>query len=150
MAVLLVLLLSFIISIVVTKVVSGDLQYILSGNISMCIMLCFTATGHFKFSSGMEKMIPKFIPRKKEIVFLTGILEFVAGLALLLPDLRSTTGVLLILFFILIVPANINAAIQHVDYQKGTNDGKGLKYLWFRIPMQIILIVWVWFFSVRI
>jgi hypothetical protein len=30
----------------------------------------------------------------------------------------------------MILPANINAAINKVDYQKGTADGKGLSYLW--------------------
>jgi len=54
----------------------------------------------------------------------------------------------LILFFILILPANILAALKKVDYQKGTNDGPGAGYLWFRIPLQIFFIAWVAWFSV--
>ena len=76
----------------------------------------------------MAKMIPSFIPLKKELVFITGILEILADFALILPQFRYFAGVFLILFFIAILPANIYASIQHLDYQKGTFDGKGLNY----------------------
>ena len=97
----------------------------------------------------MKKMLPKFVPMKKEIISLTGILEILAGIGLLFAELRYSTGVLLIVFFILILPANIKAAVDHLDYQKGALDGKGLNYLWFRVPMQVFLILWVWYFAVR-
>ncbi|MCF0055590.1 hypothetical protein [Dyadobacter sp. CY356] len=148
MIVLLVLLISFALSCGLFEIISGDPNLLFSGNIALCIMLLFTAIGHFKFPEGMAKMIPSFIPLKKELVFITGILEILAGLALLLPQLRFSSGVFLILFLIAILPANIYAAIHHLDYQKGTFDGNGLKYLWFRIPMQLFLIGWVWFFAI--
>lgn len=149
MIVLIILIATFAASAGIYKFVSGDCQYILSGNIAMFLMLCFTAAGHFKFSAGMQQMIPKFVPLRKELVFITGILEILAGIALLFPALRQTTGLLLILFFILILPANVFAAIHHIDYQKGTFDGQGPGYLWFRIPMQLLLIFWIWFFAVK-
>lgn len=149
MIVLIILFITFGASAGVNKLISGDWQYALSGNIAMFLMLCFTAAGHFKFSAGMEQMIPKFIPQRKDLVLITGLLEILAGVALLFPALRQTTGLLLIMFFILILPANINAAIHHIDYQKGTFDGHGPEYLWFRIPMQALLIFWVWFFAVK-
>jgi hypothetical protein len=34
-------------------------------------------------------------------------------------------------FFVVLLPANINAAIKYVDYQKGMFEGKGLSYLFF-------------------
>jgi len=39
-------------------------------------------------------------------------------------------GWLLIAFFILLVPANIYAAVKRVDFQKANFEGAGLKYLW--------------------
>jgi len=149
MLVLIVLFTAFALSSGVSKAISGDWQLMTSGNTAMFLMLCFTAFGHFKFGEGMEKMLPKFLPMKKEIIFLTGIFEILAGIGLLFAELRYSTGVLLIVFFILILPANIKAAIDHLDYQKGTLDGKGLNYLWFRVPMQVFLILWVWYFAVR-
>ncbi len=65
----------------------------------------------------------------------------------MLPDMRQLTAWLIILFFIAILPANIQAAIKHVDFQKGTYEGPGAKYLWFRVPLQVFFIAWVWYFS---
>jgi uncharacterized membrane protein len=59
------------------------------------------------------------------------------------------TGWLLILFFILILPANIYAAVRHIDYQKATTEGNGLHYLWFRVPLQLLFIAWAYFFAVK-
>ncbi|MBE9462913.1 hypothetical protein ACFP1I_15070 [Dyadobacter subterraneus] len=149
MFVLLVLIISFGVSCGFFELISGNPNLLFSGNIAMCIMLLFTAIGHFKFPDGMAKMIPSFIPYKKELVFITGILEVLAGFALLFPQTRYFAGLFLLLFFICILPANIYAAAHHLDYQKGTYDGNGLKYLWFRVPMQIFLIAWVWFFAIE-
>ena len=149
MPVLIVLIVSFLASLGITKIVSGEWNYILSGNIAMCIMLMFTALGHFKFPKGMAKMIPEPIPFKTELVYLTGIFEMAGGIGLLFEKYRYISGTLLILFFVFILPANVKAAFDQLDYQKGTYDGKGVSYLWFRIPMQLFLIWWVWEFAIR-
>lgn len=148
MIVLLVLVISFALGCGLFEIISGDPNLFFCGNIALCIMLLYTAIGHFKFPDGMAKMIPSFIPFKKELVFITGILEILAAVALMFPQSRYFAGVFLILFFIAILPANIYASIKHLDYQNGTYDGKGLNYLWFRIPMQLFLISWVWFFAI--
>jgi uncharacterized membrane protein len=149
MAVLIVLIVTFLASLGITWAGSGEPASILSGNIAMCAMLLFTALGHFKFPEGMKMMIPPFIPFKSAMVLLTGLMEIAAGVALLFPAARYATGIFLILFFIALLPANIYAASRHLDYQKGTYDGKGPAYLWFRIPMQVLLIAWVWYFAVQ-
>jgi uncharacterized membrane protein len=63
-------------------------------------------------------------------------------------ETRVTIAWLLILFFILLLPANIYAALKHVDCQKGTFEGSGVQYLWFRVPLQVLLIVWTYFFII--
>jgi uncharacterized membrane protein len=95
----------------------------------------------------MGMMIPAIIPFKTAIVYLTGLIEIAAAVGLLILSVRHITSVLLIIFFMAILPANINAAIHKVDYRKGTNEGNGSKYLWFRIPLQLFFIVWVWYFG---
>ena len=149
MAVLVVLIVTFLASLGITWAGSGEPAYILSGNIAMCAMLQSTALGHFKFPEGMKMMIPPFVPFKKALVLITGLIEIAAGIALLFTATRYAAGIFLILFFIALLPANIYAASQHLDYQKGTYDGKGPAYLWFRIPMQAFLIAWVWYFAVQ-
>lgn len=146
---LFVLLISFAISLIIIKLTLKNFDPALAGRIAMSIMLVFTAMAHFVFTKGMEMMIPDFVPLKKIMVYLTGVIEVCAAVGLLIPATRILTGWLLIAFFILLLPANIHAAIKHLDYQKGTYDGAGLGYLWFRIPLQILFIVWTYFCAIR-
>lgn len=145
----LVLLSVFAISLGVTKLLRGTYKLKLSGRIAMSIMLLFTAMGHFVFAEGMGMMLPSFVPWKEVIVYVTGALEIAAAVGLLIPATRTITAWFLIAFFILILPANIYAAINHVDYQTGTFDGKGLDYLWFRVPLQILFIAWVYLSAIK-
>ncbi|MBO9584183.1 MAG: hypothetical protein J7574_08495 [Flavobacterium sp.] len=119
-----------------------------SGRIAMALMLVFTAIGHFAFTKGMAMMI-SFLPWANAIVLATGIIELAAAIGLLLPNTKVLTGKLLILFFILLLPANIYAASNNINLQTADYTGKGLSYLWLRIPMQLLFILWVYFSSIR-
>jgi len=138
----------FVVSLGATRIIGGETDYSLSGKIAMAVMLLLTASGHFMFANGMTAMIPGFIPFKKELVLGTGIIEIAAAIGLLISKLQHLAAWLLIVFFILILPANINAAIKRIDYQKGTLDGPGLNYLWFRVPLQLFFIAWTYFFAI--
>ena len=142
---LLVLIFSYLIAVFAVKIFLHRYDFALSARIAMSVMLLFTAAAHFAFPGGMVKMLPGFIPFKMAIVYLTGIIEFAAAIGLQMANLRVLTGWLLIIFFILVLPANIYAAINHIDYQKGTTEGKGPNYLWFRIPLQVVFNLWVYF-----
>lgn len=146
---LIVLVSVFGISLLATKFFRGNFEFALSGRIAMSVMLVFTAVAHFTFTKGMAMMLPDFIPYKTETVYLTGIIEIVAAIGLFIPNFRVITAWLLIVFFILILPANIYSALKYIDYQKGTSDGNGLTYLWFRIPLQILFICWTYLSSIR-
>ncbi|GAA3654804.1 DoxX family protein [Flavivirga jejuensis] len=147
---LIVLLLSFSISIFVIKLIKKEYDIALSARIAMSIMLAFTAIGHFVFTKGMSMMIPKFIPFKESFVYLTGVFEILIAIGLLIPRLIYISGWTLIIFLLLMLPANIYASINNVNYQKGTFDGNGLAYLWFRIPLQILFIIWAYMCSIRV
>lgn len=146
---LIVLIVTFIIALVAFKIFRNSYELALSARIAFSVMLLFTAMGHFAFTQGMTMMVPEFIPFKKELVYLTGIIEIAAAIGLHIPQLRPLTGWLLILFFVLVLPANIKAAMEQVDYQKAAFGGPGLAYLWFRVPLQILFIVWTYFSSIR-
>ncbi|GAA3555503.1 hypothetical protein [Snuella lapsa] len=146
---LIVLLGTFIIAITVLKLARNTTDYRLAGRVAMASMLSFTAIGHFMFIDGMKAIIPDFFPLKTEIVFATGVLELVFAIALFYPNIRALTRWALIIFFIAILPANIKAAMHHINYQTGANDGHGVTYLWFRIPLQVFFIVWVYMSTLK-
>lgn len=139
----------FVFSLIGTKIFKSEVDHRLSGKIALSAMLLFTSLGHFMFTQGMSKMLPDFIPFKIALVYLTGFIEIAAAIGIFIPTLRHMTGILLIVFFILILPTNILAAIKHLNYETGNFDGKGIAYLWFRVPFQVLLICWTYFFIVK-
>ena len=144
-----VLLFVFALSSLTIKIVYGRYDMALAARIAMAAMLTFTAIGHFVYTKGMSLMLPEPIPFREAIVYATGILEIGFAIGLLIPKLQFVTGWLLILFLILILPSNIYAAVKHLDYQKATYTGSGITYLYFRIPAQILFILWTYLCAVK-
>lgn len=146
---LIVLLLSFLLSLCFIKIFTKTYDFTLSGRIAMAIMLIFTAVGHFAFTKGMSMMIPKIVPYKEILVYLTGVFEIILAIGLLVPRHKEVSGWMLIVFLILILPANIYAAANHINFQKATFDGSGMSYLWFRIPLQALFIIWTYICAIK-
>lgn len=146
---LFVLLVVFGIALFVLKLMRGGYEVVLSARIAMAAMLLFTAIGHIKFADGMAMMLPAFIPQKLMMVYATGLIEVAAAIGLLMPNFKELTGWCLIAFFILVLPANIHAALHQVDYQNASLNGPGTSYLWFRIPLQFVFIFWVYLSCIK-
>lgn len=146
---LIVLIIVFVIGLIVIKLWTKNTDWKLAGQIAMGAMLMFTAVAHFVFTDGMTQMIPDFFPLKKELVYLTGILEMLFAVGLLIPRTKTTSGWILIVFFLAILPANIKASMENINYQTGELNGNGIEYLWFRIPLQLLFIAWVFFFAIK-
>ncbi|MBS1525096.1 MAG: hypothetical protein JST19_05570 [Bacteroidetes bacterium] len=144
---LLVLLISSVIALFALRIFTGAWDYLSAGNIALAVMLLFTAIGHFKYREGMTMMVPEYLPAKKQLVYLTGIMEICFGIGLIIPGSRRLAADLLILFLLLVLPANINAAQKSVDYQKANYQGYGLSYLWLRVPLQLFFIAWAAYFG---
>lgn len=145
----LLLLITFSISLLLFKLFSGEFNYKFSGNIAMCCMLFFTGVAHFTFTKGMVMMMPPVVPYKTGMIYLTGIMEFLLGIGLIIPQSRYVSAIILIAFFVALLPANVEASLKHINIEKADFTGNGLRYLWFRIPLQIVFIVWVWFFGIK-
>ena len=140
---------TLMLSLLATRLIEGFWNFLFSGNLAMAVFVMFTGFAHFKYQKGMAMMIPDFIPAKMFLVYFTGVLEIAAGIGLMIPSIREMTALLLILFFILIFFANINSSRKNINLFKGDFSGPGMSYLFKeRLPMQIILIVWTWFFGI--
>jgi uncharacterized membrane protein len=150
MLVLLVLIISFLVALLISRLKKGSFQPAWAGCMAMCVMLQFTAIGHFLYLDGMTAIVPPFLPFRRELVLLTGIMEIAAGWALLVPRWRKRVAGFLVIFFILLLPANIYASMNHIDYRNGTNTGEGLSYLLFRVPLQVLFIGWTWYFGISV
>ncbi|MBL1220542.1 hypothetical protein JET18_06810 [Chryseobacterium sp. L7] len=139
----------FILALLGTYIFQGKPDFLFSGNLGMAAFIIFTGLSHFKFQKGMAMMIPDFVPGKMFWVYFTGVLEMAAGIGLMIPSLRETTAILLIIFYVLVFIANINSSKKKINIFKADYTGPGMNYLYKeRIPMQLILIVWTWYFGI--
>ncbi|WP_027388219.1 DoxX family protein [Chryseobacterium gregarium] len=148
MKLLTILFVTFVLALLGTKIFQGDWNFLFSGNLGMAVFIIFTGFSHFKFQKGMAMMIPDFIPGKLFWVYFTGIIEIAAGIGLMIPSIRQLTAVLLIIFYVLVFVANIQSSKKKINIFKADDTGPGMDYLYKeRIPMQVILIVWTWYFG---
>ncbi|MBC2838633.1 hypothetical protein [Robiginitalea sp. SC105] len=134
----------FLLAFLIAKVFKLRLSARGAGRIAMAAMLVFTAYVHFVYTKGMALMIPDFLPYREAGVLATGILELVFIIGLLLPRTYKVTGIALIIYLILVIPAHVHAAIEHIDFRTAEATGHGLEFLWFRIPLQFFFIAWVY------
>ena len=116
------------------------------GRASMAMMLLVTGIAHFTNTDQMVEIMPDFIPAKRELVYLTGVVELLAVVGLLWNRTARLASILLIIFFVLILPANIAGSLKAVPF--GGME-YGAWYLLFRVPLQILFIWWVWYFGVK-
>jgi uncharacterized membrane protein len=147
MAPLIFLLATFVILFLVNKfVLNGRLTLSFIGRASMAVMLTVTGVTHFTHTDWMAGMMPEFMPAKRELVYFTGVCELLAVVGLVWDRFSRLTSIMLIIFFVAILPANIAERIQAVNA-----DGLefGLWYLLFRVPLQIFFIWWVYYFGLR-
>lgn len=140
---------TYLLTLFSSRIIKGEFKSRVAGRAGLSAMLLLTGVGHFLYPD-MAMMIPDFIPYRLEIIYLTGIIEFAAAIGLLIPKFQKTTAWLLIIFLVLILPCNIYAAMNHINFRTGALDGDGTDYLWFRIPMQIFLIGWTYYFGIYV
>jgi uncharacterized membrane protein len=109
---------------------------------ALVVMFLFTASAHFtKTKEDLIAMVPKSFPSPRFLVYLTGVLEVLGAVGLLVPMTRSFAGLGLVLLLVAMFPANVNAARKGIQLRE-----KLPTPLWLRGPMQLLFIgvaLWV-------
>ncbi|HMO81236.1 MAG TPA: hypothetical protein PKD24_10635 [Pyrinomonadaceae bacterium] len=127
-------------------ILTGRIGLGFAGRIAMSAMLVLTGIAHFTSTDTMVQMMPDILPAKRELVYLTGVLELLAAGGLLWQRAAAIVSLLLIVFFLAVLPANIAGSLKEIE-MGGMEYGP--LYLIFRIPLQFFFIWWAWFFGVR-
>jgi uncharacterized membrane protein len=99
---------------------------------------------HFLRPKPYVAIVPDALPRKREIVFASGLAELAGGAGVLVPGTRRLAGWWLIATLIAIFPANVNMAVNAERFRVVPEP-----LLWARLPLQGALIAWVWRAAVR-
>ncbi|ADB35967.1 hypothetical protein Kfla_6979 [Kribbella flavida DSM 17836] len=115
----------------------------------LAVMLLLTASAHFVPASvtvmpnhaDLVRIVPPFVPYADAMVYLTGVLELLGALGLVLTATRWAAGWSLATLFVVMLPANVYAATEQVAFANGAPATP----LWQRIPEQVLyLAVAVW------
>jgi uncharacterized membrane protein len=80
-------------------------------------------------------MVPPFVPFPSAMVYATGVLELLGALGLVVTRTRRPAGFALVALFLLLLPANVYAAVADVPFH-----GEPASPLWQRIPEQVLYI----------
>jgi uncharacterized membrane protein len=143
----LILIIGFVLIIVInTFLLNKRFSLSFIGRLAMAIMLVFTGIAHFTNTAVMEEMIPRVLPYKTTLVYLSGLFEILAAIGLVIRKISKKTSLALILFFLAVLPANIVGSINRVAL--GGME-RGADYLYFRIPLQLFFIARVYYFVIR-
>lgn len=114
---------------------------------SYIIGLLFLGAGtlHFRNPRMYEQIMPPYLPAHREIVYVSGFFEMLGGAGLFVPQVRSAAGYGLIALLIAVFPANVYMA---TDAERFSAVAPAWA-LYARLPLQFILIWWVYVASVK-
>lgn len=112
------------------------LKYLLSA------FFVLAGLNHFRNPDFYLRIMPPYFPWHLFLVYLSGVLEITLGILLLIPRFTRIAGFGLIVLLIAIFPANIHMAINSGLYPDISPIA-----LWIRLPLQGVLITWVYWYT---
>jgi uncharacterized membrane protein len=107
----------------------------------------FARTMHFLRPREYEAIVPPYVPAHREAVVISGVAEIVGGLAMIPEGTRNPFARWWLLALLTAVfPANVHMTL-HPDQvaDKGVRaDRIPAWLLWARLPLQPMMMLWVW------
>lgn len=117
------------------------------GNFKNCARIAtgmtfiFTGISHFVAPDTFMKLMPPPIPEPLLMIYISGFFEILGGIGLIVSKTKRLAGYGLILLLMAVFPANVYVARENVQLGGFMNYSF---YQWFRLPLQFVLIWWVW------
>jgi uncharacterized membrane protein len=108
----------------------------------VALALLFILAGILHFTllrDDFTRMVPPALPYPLQIVLITGALEILGGIGLLLEPTRRFAGIALIVYLVAVFPANAYAARNHIPFR-----GHPQPSIPVRLVIQLLLIALLW------
>jgi uncharacterized membrane protein len=115
-----------------------------NGNLSRRLLaLFFVIAGvlHFVFMPNYMKVMPPWLPWHQTLVVISGACEIAGGVGVLWHRTRRWAGYGLIALCVAVLPANVQMLL---DAQTAGASTLWLSLLSVRLPLQLLLIAWIW------
>ena len=110
----------------------------------MSICMVISGTSHFIILDKYIEIIPSTFANPATIVCVSGVLEILGGVGLLIPQISFLTAWGLVLLFITICVASVSIMFDNTAPTNIPND------FWLQViilPLQFMLILWAWWLS---
>jgi uncharacterized membrane protein len=102
----------------------------------------FAGAMHFLRPRWYERIVPPYLPRPREVVYVSGVAEIAGGVATMHPRTRRLGSLWSIATLLAVFPANVHMALNPERYEEGIPGGR--RALWARLPFQAVFIAWAW------
>ena len=108
----------------------------------LALALMFVVAGalHFTSPDFYVSIMPPYLPCLLELVYLSGVLEILGGLGLLVAPIRRVTGYALIALLAAVYLTNIHMALNPGDFAHLASRWA----LYLRLPVQFVFVAWAW------
>ncbi len=128
----------------VALVTGSDVDW--AGHLGLGLVFAFAALGHFVRTDAMAQMIPASVPHRRVLIQISGVFELAMAILVLARPNSPLVGLVMIGFLVAVFPANVYAAMRRVEFG---GHSAGPRYLIVRAPLQLLLILWVYWFVLR-
>ncbi len=116
----------------------------MKGNVSSALLAVFFVIAgvlHFVFTPNYMKIMPPWLPWHAMLVIISGACEIAGGVGVLWHRTRRWAGYGLIALCLAVLPANLQMLL---NAQATGASVPWMAALWMRLPLQLLLIAWIW------
>lgn len=99
---------------------------------------------HFKNPAIYETIMPDYLPAHRELVYASGVTEFVGGALTMHPRTRRAGGWIVLMTLVGVTPAHVHMLQNQDRYPKVPSWA-----LWARLPVQALMMYGVWWANLR-
>ncbi len=107
--------------------------------LALALFFVVAGTNHFVNRDFYVGLMPPYLPAPLALVYLSGVLEILGGIAVLIPRVRALSGWGLVLLLVAVFPANLHMAMNPDSFP----DISAVA-LYIRLPVQGLLIAWAY------
>jgi len=111
------------------------------------MLFIVAGTAHFLAPAWFDQIVPAWVPNARVATLVSGAAEIAGGLGVLNRSTRVAAGWGLIALLLAVFPANVNMLTMAMRSDAPTLYTASL---WLRLPLQALLIWWVWRSAVRV
>ena len=99
---------------------------------------------HFVIPDTYEAIVPRKLPRRRELVYASGVAEIAGGVGVMHPRTRRLASLWSVATLVAVFPANVNMAVEADRFRAIPEP-----LLWGRLPVQGAILYWIWRVAIR-